>query len=222
MALILTLNNVTKLPALLDYATSQSALCTGFTSIGNAYTFYFTRTLTTNESNDFTTVMNAYTDPAYFYTWTYSENCLMYNNQGTINSSSVTTLYSLVMSSPTSTGAVLNSIKLGIKYRTESLLLWNLFNILSTNTLTLSIFNVITNSQIYSSVINMNDVLSEWKAAANSGNIGARDTYRITSVSGFHSVIPTGDSLLQLRLAVTNSSVYVTLQGLQLQYYNFI
>ena len=116
-------------------------------------------------------------------------------------------------------GAVFNSLKTVVSYDTDNITQF----VNNTNaTLTFDLCNYNTNNVLYSTTVNISNILQIWETMANNNETGSGTLIKSLQIEGLRNVLPSDDTIIQIKLSISNPNIYVRLNGLQMLYYDLL
>jgi hypothetical protein len=202
-----------------NYISNAHSNVLGLSGDANSITVVFSSNLNPDQIISLSNNVVNYNDPSYWLNLDHTNNFPLFSEQ--INSTTGTTLQSFILSPYDQDNIVIGSLKTICKYNTSDLSYFANFNSnISPMKFSLSLCNVTKNQFITSNSTDINEeIQSKWVPLANAGCNFAPPIFKTIQLFGLKDYTPGSDCMFNLNGHVSDSNLYVNLNGLQQLYY---
>jgi hypothetical protein len=190
----------------------------------NPISVQVSRELTTSELTALTTLVESYTDPAYFLNFNHTENLALHSHFTTdfdnvvIDNKNI--LQTFIFSNRNNNGLVLDSCKTIVEYNCPNV--QNFANTTS-GSINLGISDVTRGITITEKTIDISNIASQWNTLAQTGSTSSSTIFTSTSFEGLMNKTTGYDCIWQLVGNVSDSSKFTfRLNGLQFLFYDVV
>lgn len=215
-----TIQNVQKPLALNQYVENMfSGNYIGLNySGGTVYDFNFKKQLTQEQRTQLDTLVANYTDPESWLVLNHKESMPMTTNN--CNSIDFTNLHTFIMTCGTEYASPCSDFKTIINCNTPAIEAFADYDENSNDTITLQIYCSTRDIVVIEEVIDVTNILKEWKTLANNGQTGYAQKYMSKQIYGIADKIPSDfDCVWSFIGKVSNPLFQFSLNGLQKLFY---
>lgn len=173
----------------------------------------FSRELTQEEQDLLASRIEAYVSPSYWLTLHHTENQFLTSLPS--NTTTLAAIQSFIVSPYNTSDYVMGDLKTILKYETPDVSVFNDWDPETHPiTCTVQLYDYTQNQVIYNTVENINTIISGWK------NNNVDPIWKTTQIYGLKDANPGSDAIWQIKIAVSDPRVYVSLNGMQKIFYS--
>lgn len=174
---------------------------------------HFTRELTQEEQDLLASRINSYVSPSYWLNLDHTENQFLTSLPS--NNTTVSAVQSFIVSPYNTADYVMGDLKTIIKYETPDISVFNDWDPEQTPiTCTVELYDYTQQQTIYNTVENINNIITGWKQ-----NNSTEPYWKTVQIYGLKDANPGSDAIWQIKLAVSDPRVYISLNGMQKIFY---